>query len=396
MTPNSISANLTDLIASENGQPLDYSLVFFSPATPSAWAWLDQSSIPLLSAAPGAITNSNAGTYTALVFVSDAASAEAEDHAISAIAFTVLGDSASEFDITIDTAGRDPGERDSGSRSIGDLIIVNDNITGVVNAGSGDDVMWIHAGTGSHSLDGGGGDDALYGNDGNDRLDAGVGRNFLSGGGGNDVLIAGGGIDILMGGDGDDDISAGGGNDVLMGGAGNDVMNAGSGEDALLGNAGNDTLTGGSGADRFVYALAGAANVDTITDYRASSGDVIELSALLDEAFEPTSSVGDFARLVQTGSDITVQVDVNGTAGGANWADVAILSGYGTSGADTVRVFLSIRTSICLCENVLAATRSDRPYLVERATTCASVSTRPSCALLASSALSRLFIVSRS
>jgi Ca2+-binding RTX toxin-like protein len=199
--------------------------------------------------------------------------------------------------------------------------------------------MWIRAGTGSHSLDGDGGNDALYGNDGNDRLDGGGGNNFVSGGGGDDVLIAGGGIDILLGGDGDDDIGAGNGSDVLMGGAGNDVMKGGGGDDVLIGSEGNDTLTGGGGANRFVYAESGAANVDTITDYRASSGDVIGLSALLDAAFGPTSNVADFGRLLQSGSDITVQVDVDGTVGGANWTDVAILSGYGTSGMDLVHVY---------------------------------------------------------
>jgi RTX calcium-binding nonapeptide repeat (4 copies) len=84
----------------------------------------------------------------------------------------------------------------------------------------------------------------------------------------------------------------------------------------LIGSEGNDTLTGGGGANRFVYAESGAANVDTITDYRASSGDVIGLSALLDAAFGPTSNVADFGRLLQSGSDITVQVDVDGTVGG--------------------------------------------------------------------------------
>jgi hypothetical protein len=41
---------------------------------------------------------------------------------------------------------------------------------------------------------------------------------------------------------------------------------------------------------------------------------------------------------VQAAGNIVVQVDANGAVGGANFQDVAILNGYGTSGADIVRM----------------------------------------------------------
>jgi hypothetical protein len=44
---------------------------------------------------------------------------------------------------------------------------------------------------------------------------------------------------------------------------------------------------------------------------------------------------------VQIGSDIIVQVDEDGAANGANWTDVAILSGYGTGGSERSITFSS-------------------------------------------------------
>jgi VCBS repeat-containing protein len=330
--PNAISADLTDLVGGSGGQQLDYDLVPFSPGQAS-WSWLDQSALPVVSASPAAITDAEAGTYTALVF--------AGTTGVSAVAFTVLGDAAAEFDITVDAAGSGAGERDSGNRSIGDLIVVDDSIAGTVTAGAGDDIVRMLAGTGNHSLDGGDGNDALYGNAGNDTLDGGTGNNFLSGAGGADVLVAGSGDDILLGGDGADQLSAGDGDNVMMGGAGNDILTGGAGRDVLLGGAGNDTLTGGGGRDVFFFTDDGAANADQILDYNIGDGDIVDLSALLDNHFGPADNPADFARVIQSGSDVIVQVDADGPAGGANFTDVATLSGYGTPGADLVNVLFA-------------------------------------------------------
>jgi Ca2+-binding RTX toxin-like protein len=330
---NAILAELTDVISAPDGQPLAYALQFYSPTTSASWSWLDQSAMPILSAGPAAITDADAGTYTTLLF--------AGGTGVSAVAFTILGDNAQEFDITVDSSGNDPGERGSGSRPIGDLIVVDDSIAGTVEGGGGDDVMWIRPGTGNHSLDGNSGDDALYGNAGNDTIDGGTGNNFVSGGGGDDVVTAGNGDDILLGGNGEDRLTAGNGDDVLFGGAGNDVLIGNGGNDVLIGGAGNDTLTCGGGLDQFVFAEAGPANVDHITDYQAGPFNIVDLSRLLDSHFTPTSAPEDFARVVQTGSDILVQVDQDGPASGANWQDVAVLDGYGTVGIDVVVIFFA-------------------------------------------------------
>ena len=74
-------------------------------------------------------------------------------------------------------------------------------------------------------------------------------------------------------------------------------------------------------------------------EYHATNGDVLDLSQLLDANFGPASNVADFVRAVQAGSNVTVQVDPDGTAGGATFSSVAILSGYGTANPDSVLVY---------------------------------------------------------
>src|SRR3546814_7146425 len=51
---------------------------------------------------------------------------------------------------------------------------------------------------------------------------------------------------------GNDTINAGGGNDVVLGQEGNDTINAGTGDDLIAGGSGRDVMTGGAGSDSFV------------------------------------------------------------------------------------------------------------------------------------------------
>ena len=93
-------------------------------------------------------------------------------------------------------------------------------------------------------------------------------------------------------------------------------------------------MTGGTGADTFVFNQTGASNLDHIVDYSAAEGDKIDLQALLDTNFNSGSDISDFVKVTQDGSNITVAVDTNGTAGGADgagWVDVAILDNSASS-----------------------------------------------------------------
>lgn len=77
----------------------------------------------------------------------------------------------------------------------------------------------------------------------------------------------------------------GAGNDILFAaGTGNfaDTLNGGAGDDLLLSNGGFDKLTGGTGADIFAFGPNANGNTyATITDFKVSDGDSIEVTAAL-------------------------------------------------------------------------------------------------------------------
>lgn len=87
----------------------------------------------------------------------------------------------------------------------------------------------------TNTLDGGSGDDMIYGADGVD---------IISGGDGVDTVTGGDANDQINGGDGDDDLSGDAGNDTIYGDNDNDIINGGIGDDTLYGGDGNDTVSG--------------------------------------------------------------------------------------------------------------------------------------------------------
>ena len=146
----------------------------------------------------------------------------------------------------------------------------NDTIAGAtgdddVSGQSGDDQIMgddgsddLAGGTGSDTLQGGNEADALYaaergvfvfGSFG-DGVDT---RNLLEGGGGNDTLFGAEGRDTLLGGIDDDSLSGDEGDDSLNGGSGFDNLGGGGGNDTLNGGALADVLHGGGGDDRIFY-----------------------------------------------------------------------------------------------------------------------------------------------
>ncbi len=77
---------------------------------------------------------------------------------------------------------------------------------------------------------------------------------FLYGGDGRDWLEGGAGNDILYGEEDSDSLWGGIGNDDLFGGNGGDLLHGDEGDDSLTGGTGNDVLFGGSGTDTAIYA----------------------------------------------------------------------------------------------------------------------------------------------
>ncbi len=104
--------------------------------------------------------------------------------------------------------------------------------------------------------------------------------------GGHDKLYGGLGDDILFGQGGNDELSGDAGNDTLYGGTGNDTLSGGLGNDILVGGLGNDILKGDGGADTFTWlqgdTAAGSVAKDYVVDFSKAEGDKLDLSDLLD------------------------------------------------------------------------------------------------------------------
>ncbi|WP_155951315.1 immunoglobulin-like domain-containing protein, partial [Rhizobium mesoamericanum] len=98
------------------------------------------------------------------------------------------------------------------------------------------------------------------------------------------------------------------------------------GDDVLSGSGGMFTISGGAGADTFVLdadALNDVKLADVITDFKASEGDTLDVSKLLDSLLGHQASEAEALASVKTtvsGADTVVSVNANG-----GWHDVAVL-----------------------------------------------------------------------
>lgn len=184
--------------------------------------------------------------------------------------------------------------------------------TVTLNAGAGNDFIFVaNQGTALNATMGDGMDFAL----------GGVLNDSIRGGAGDDVLLGAAGDDTLNGEAGKDVIDGGDGNDRLRGGADNDRIRGGSGNDTIFGDKGSDALYGDAGADIFVFDhdhyTTGTIDQDTIFDFQAN--DKINLKSL-SERFRPglqqrlsISNDGGFAKLSVNldnarGADLTILV----------------------------------------------------------------------------------------
>ena len=105
---------------------------------------------------------------------------------------------------------------------------------------------------------------------GNDLINGGEGDDYLYGQGKNDILFGGQGDDILWG-DEDESLlpASSHGDDYLFGGAGKDQMLGDAGDDYLEGGAGDDTTRGGAGQD--IYVFNKGDGIDTVVDNTADN-----------------------------------------------------------------------------------------------------------------------------
>jgi uncharacterized repeat protein (TIGR01451 family) len=140
----------------------------------------------------------------------------------------------------------------------------------------------------------------------------------------NDVLTGDGRANIIDGGAGNDTLFGLDGDDTyLLGGAGDDSLQGGNGNDQLVGNAGTDTLNGGSGFDWALYYAAPSGVTVSLTAGTASGGDgndtLAGLEAILGSNFADTITGDGQANSLCGGNS---NVDVNDTVSGLGGDDV--------------------------------------------------------------------------
>jgi Ca2+-binding RTX toxin-like protein len=217
------------------------------------------------------------------------------------------------------------------------------------------------------TINGTSGNDELSGTSGNDVIDGGLGNDNLNGGGGDDTVRGGGGDDAIDDFEGSGSIDGGDGLDTLFiyreGGSSTLVANGGNDNDNIYvgiqdssritvnGGAGSDfvfissqlgTLQVSLGASRDVLSFYGSVfNLDgdrlirwsgtTVTDFAAgASGDLVDWDGFLaenlvgwDQSANPFSS--GHLRLVSSGRDTLVQMDVDGSGGAHGYGTLLIL-----------------------------------------------------------------------
>ena len=136
------------------------------------------------------------------------------------------------------------------------------------------------------------GDDILKGAD----LDVeGDRRQWLNGGPGNDQIFGNLDRDVITGGPG---------NDSLFGGQGDDWIKGAAGDDVLAGDLGDDTLIGGAGSDRFI--IGAGRGSDEILDYSDGiDGFLLEPTLTFEQlTFEASGN----STQVKSGNEVLVTV----------------------------------------------------------------------------------------
>ncbi len=117
-----------------------------------------------------------------------------------------------------------------------------------------------------------------------------------------------------------------GGDDILFGGDGDDIIYGQEGNDIIDGGDGNDTLYGGSGADEFVLQALGR-GVDVIGDFDVSEGDVLDFSSLL-TSYDPTQkAIDDFVFTREEAGGTIISIDASGSGDASNAVDLVALQG---------------------------------------------------------------------
>jgi Ca2+-binding RTX toxin-like protein len=304
-------------------------------------------------------------------------------------------------DTLLGNGGDDIIDGGEGGETNGDFVSFNFNSTGVIvnlatttaqNTGAGNltirDVENLEGGTGNDSLYGDGERNTISGIDGDDILRGGAGDDVLLGGDGNDILRGDSGNDILDGGadttgdiadyshlssgisvnlkapstavgtngyqvlnDGEggldklvgiEIIQGSQGADILIGSDSIDTFIAGGGADVITGNAGADNLQGGAGNDTFI--ATSATDGDDVID-GGDDSDTVDYSVLTATHYVEVNTTGEvYTKLTSDNSVVSTDTTsgIENIIGGAG-ADIFRSNSFdniydGKGGVDTLNL----------------------------------------------------------
>lgn len=116
------------------------------------------------------------------------------------------------------------------------------------------------------------------------------------------------------------------GNDTLNGGLGDDMIFGQEGVDMITGGFGDDLIYGGSGADVIIFESI-MDGLDSVMDFDAADGDALDLSALLGSYDPLQNAINDFIQVTESGGNTTVSVDTDGAGLSENAVDLVVLEG---------------------------------------------------------------------
>lgn len=198
-------------------------------------------------------------------------------------------------------------------------------------------IEWTYADlvrdTGADNMNGGSGNNTMFGSDGNNYIETGTGRDLIYGYDGNDFLNGDRGDDIIFGGNGDDTIWGWSNDDILHGGAGQDFIYGHGGNDTIYFGEGADYLYGMNGYDTFIAYETVTQNNDMAYIFDFGTGDKLNISDLLSGYNSTTDDITDFVNIAQ-GSNTTIQVDRDGTGSAFGWDNIVRLQGNNSISTD--------------------------------------------------------------
>ncbi|HSI60440.1 MAG TPA: calcium-binding protein [Ideonella sp.] len=227
---------------------------------------------------------------------------------------------------TMNGSGLDSLYGDAGD----DTLVLLDAERGSLADGGADNDFITFSGTGLSIL-GGKGKDQLSVNFFTETADT-----LIDGGDGNDSIDGVSGFgdhhdSTLLGGDGKDTINLDGHSHVIDLGAGDDRLDL---EWNIEFGGGTGTVTTGTGADEVELSLRGFEEFGeavVITDFSTGTGgDRLDLASVLDRLTQrgydfSNPFTNGWLQLTTSGADTLLQVDMNGSTGGAQWTTLAVL-----------------------------------------------------------------------